>query len=127
MVARHVIMYRRHALLSAQLSIPVVRTAHRPVEVKRGHSHAIGATRHAALSHAPCELCAPPLTLTLTRDLAMARALGSVLTGTRTAQASYAMVRVRGSVGMRVANATHMRLVRLVTRPSLMPPCVRHP
>ena len=38
MIARHVSVYRSHALLSAQLSIPVVWTAHRPAEVKRAHS-----------------------------------------------------------------------------------------
>ena len=49
---------------------------------------------------------APPLTLTLTRDLAMARALTSLLPGTGAAQAPHVMVRVRGSVGMRATTAT---------------------
>jgi len=39
-------------------------------------------------------------------DLAVTRALASVLTGTSTAQAPHAMVQVRGSVGMRAAIAT---------------------
>ena len=60
--------------------------------------------RRLALSRRLRDATANPITLT--RDLAMARPLASVLPGTSTAQVPQVMVWVRGSVGMPATTAT---------------------